>query len=196
MNAPKDRSVYGPPNHKRRIDRLLLAVVAVMLFGSPVLAQGDDGLQLAPPPLKLMSEQEKARLNSARNHRDRTKLVLDLMRDRITAAEKRDEADDYAGMFTELGAFHALMDDGLGYLQKLDQDDRKVLDTFKRLEIGLRQFPSRLEAMRRDLPLKYEDYVRRLIRYLRQARTIATEPLFGDTVIPENAKDSNEAPNL
>ena len=63
-------------------------------------------------------------------------------------------------------------------------------------EIGLREFPPRLEAIRRDLPLEYEDYVRRLIRYLRQARTIATEPLFGDTVLPEQEQNKNEAPPL
>ena len=194
MNAPEDRPVYRRQNPRSKAGRFLLAVAAVMLFGIPVLAQVDDPLQLAPPPLKLMSEQEKAQLNGTRSHKDRIKLVLELMRDRIAAAEKRDAEDDYAGMFTELGAFHALMDDGLAYLKKLDQHDRKVLDTFKRLEIGLREFPTRLEGIRRDLPLKYEDYVRRLIRYLRQARTIATEPLFGDTVIPESPKETNEEP--
>jgi hypothetical protein len=111
------------------------------------------------------------------------------------AAEKLNTAGDYKAMFTELGGFHALMDNGLAHLKTLDNDDRRVLDTFKRLEIGLRQFPPRLESIRRDLPVRYEDYVRRLIRYLRVARTIATEPLFGDTVLQEPEPTNDALPN-
>lgn len=170
----------------------------LMVFGlADVAAQADDDpMQLAPPPLKMMSKHETERLNSSRDHKERMKLVIELMRQRVFAAERLNAVKDYAGMFTELGGFHALMDSGLEHMKNLDQDDKKVLDTFKRLEIGLRQFPPLLEAIRRDLPLKYEDYVRRLIKYLRVARTIATEPLFGDTVIPVQGQSQNEKPKL
>ena len=174
----------------------LLAVFVLIASLSSSYAQGDHPLDLAPPPLKMMSTQEKERLSAIQKPKDRIKLLLEMMRARMTAAERLDASDEHAAMFTELGGFHALMDSGLSYLNKQDQDDRKVLDTFKRLEIGLREFPPRLEAIRRDLPLEYEDYVRRLIRYLRQARTIATEPLFGDTVLPEQEQNKNEAPPL
>jgi len=33
------------------------------------------------------------------------------------------------------------------------------------------------------VPLRYEDYIRKLIKVLRDARTKATEPLFSDKVV-------------
>lgn len=181
----------------RRILFLCLLVTGYLLIGVPeASAQGDDPMQLAPPPIKIISKVENDRLNAAKNHKARTKLIIEMMRARVVAAERLNSVKDHPAMFTELGGFHALMDNGLEHLKKLDADDKKVLDTFKRLEIGLREFPPRLEAIRRDLPLRYEDYVRRLIRYLRVARTIATEPLFGDTVLPSEPQNKNETPKL
>ncbi|MEK7855704.1 MAG: hypothetical protein AAB288_06415, partial [Acidobacteriota bacterium] len=60
----------------------------------------------------------------------------------------------------------------------------KVLNNFKRLEIGLRQFRPRLELIRRGIPSEYEPYLRSLIQYVRDARAKAVEPLFGDSVVP------------
>jgi hypothetical protein len=52
--------------------------------------------------------------------------------------------------------------------------------------MGLRQFRPRLELIRRDIPVKYEAYVRNLIIYLREARAKAVEPFFSDTIVPRN----------
>ena len=62
--------------------------------------------------------------------------------------------------------------------------DKKVLDNYKRLEISLRSYMSRVEVIHRDLPVKYEEYVRGLMKYLRIARTKALDPQFSDTVLP------------
>jgi hypothetical protein len=144
--------------------------------------------EIAPPPLKMMSQVERSQLSASVDFKARTKLLLELMSVRIAAAERLSAARNYEAMFTELGSFHGLIDDGIQYLKTKDPHDRKVLDTFKRLEIGLRGFAPRIEAIRRDLPLAYEDYVRRLIKYLRAARTLALEPQFADTVLPETKK--------
>ena len=65
----------------------------------------------------------------------------------------------------------------------------KVLNNFKRIELSLRKYINRLELIRRDLPLEYEPYVRRLTKYVREARTKAVEPLFGETVLPGNGNE-------
>ena len=141
-----------------------------------------------PPPAKIVSKDERSQLDAQVDVKKRTKLALDLMNVRLTKAEGLHTSGNLDGMFVELGVFHALVDTTLEFLNKSDKDNRKVLDNFKRFEIGLRTFAPRLELIRRDLPLKYEFYVRSLAVYLRNARAKAVEPLFSDTIVPPDKK--------
>lgn len=151
----------------------------------------DDPPDAAPPPLKVFSKEEQDRLASKKDLKDRTKLALELMDLRLDAAEKFAGSSDFDPMFRELGGFHALMDETIDHLNRLDTGkNKKVLDNFKRLEIGLRAFSSRIEVIRREVPIRYDNYVVKLIKYVREARTKATEPLFGNTVLP-NRKPGN-----
>lgn len=161
---------------------LLLLVVCAFAVTSSGQNVVDD--EIAPPPLRLITQDEKNKLDAEKDVKRRTKLGLELMEARIKQAETFDAADDYDRMFVELGGFHGLMDNMLEFLYKSDKDSGKVLNNFKRFEIGLRGFTPRLEMIRRDLPIKYEQYVRILIRNLRAARTKAIEPLFDDSVLP------------
>lgn len=142
----------------------------------------EDGI--APPPLRLFRADEKTRLTAEIDVKRRTKLGLELMDARMKRAEALDAEDRHDEMFVELGAFHGLMDNMLEFLTKSDKDSGKVLNNFKRFEIGLRGFAPRLEVIRRDLPLRYEQYVRILIRNLRSTRAKAIEPLFDDVLVP------------
>lgn len=161
---------------------IALAIFTI-LFSVTSPAQ-DDPVEAAPPPIKFLSKEERAKLDTKQsNIKDRTKLSLELMDLRMDAAEKFAQADDYDSMFRELGGFHALMDDGLEFLARRDGDSGKVLDNFKRFEIGLRAFSPRIEVMRRELPLRYDYYVRKLMGYVREARAKAIDPLFGDSVV-------------
>jgi hypothetical protein len=168
--------------------RLVISVIAVLLLGITSAALGqppEDDVDHAPPPLKILNADEKSRLRAETEVKRRTKLGLELMDARLKRAETFDTAENYDEMFFELGAFHGLMDDMLGFLNKSDRDSDKVLNNFKRFEIGLRGFITRLEMIRHDLPLRYELYVRNLARNLRAARARAIEPLFDDTVVPD-----------
>lgn len=149
------------------------------------MGQGVIDDNLAPPPLKLLSEDEKTKLASETEVKRRTKLALELMDARLKQAEVVDAAENYDEMFVQLGAFHGLMDNTMEYLNKSDKDNSKVLNNFKRFEIGLRGFMPRLQMIHHDAPIRYEYYVRSLIKYLRTARAKAIEPLFDDTVLPE-----------
>lgn len=153
------------------------------LFSVQSRAQ-DDPPEAAPPPIKFISKEERAKLDAKQTSvKDRTKLSLELMDLRMDAAEKFAQTDDYDSMFRELGGFHALMDDGLQFLNRRDTDSGKVLDNFKRFEIGLRAFSPRIEIIRRELPLRYDFYVRKLMGYVREARAKAIDPLFSDSVV-------------
>jgi hypothetical protein len=145
----------------------------------------EDTSDDAPPPLKIVSRAELSQLDVKSNIKDRTKLTLELMNLRLTAAEKYYEGEDFDGTYRELGVFHGLMDHGLAFLYRNNNGSDKILDNFKRIDIALRGFAPRIETIRREMPSRYENYVRVLAKYVREARTKATEPLFADTVVPQ-----------
>ncbi len=155
-----------------------------LLLPMAALAQDDlpDGV---PPPLTIIPKYELKLLDAKKNIKDRTKLSLDLMKIHLLAAEKHSDAQDFESVYRELGIFHGLMDDAMDFLNKRDNGGGKVLDNFKRLELGLRAFTPQIEVIRRELPLKYDPYIRKVLGYLRSARTKATESLFSDTVVPQ-----------
>ena len=165
---------------------VLLLGISIVAFGQP--PTDDD---LAPPPLKLLSQDERSRLVAETEVKRRTKLALELMEARMKQAERLHTSENYDEMFLQLGAFHGLMDNMLDFLNKSDKDSGKVLNNFKRFEIGLRGFTPRLQMIHQDVPTRYEQYVRNLLKNLRMARARAIEPLFDDTVVPDKKPGSN-----
>ncbi len=167
-----------------------LAICAMYLIFGGATAAAQDEYQddlAAPPPLKTLSKDERSQLEKAGGPRVRTDLALKLMNVRLGNAETLSSRKAFDEAFVELGAFHALMDDALDYLGAHEEMNRRVLTNFKRFEIGIRKFNPRLELIRREFPLTHEYYVRSLLEHLRDARTRATEPLFGDTVLRDNS---------
>jgi hypothetical protein len=71
------------------------------------------------------------------------------------------------------------MDNTLDFLLRRDNGSSKIRNALKKYEIGLRGLAPRLELIRRDLPARFEPYVFRLIKNVRESRTKAIEPLFG-----------------
>lgn len=178
------------PSKERFALRLLVGTCVIFLLHLGVsLTQGQTEEQdIAPPPLKFVSKEELAQLNIVTDVKKRTKLALQLMSGRLAQAETFHTQEKLDDMFKQLGGFHGLMDNTLAFLDGSDKVSGKVLSNYKRFEIGLREYRPRLEIIRRDLPLRYEFYVRNLIKYLRDARAKAVEPLFSDTVVPNNNK--------
>ena len=151
---------------------------------APVSAQDD----IAAPPVKALTKDEKMLLEAEKDVKKRLKLSLDLMEIRLKNAETLNAEENYVEMFTQLGFFHALMDNTLDFLERNNIGSGKILNYYKRFEINLRGFIARLEVIRRDLPPRFEYYVRTLVRAVRDARTRAVEPLFDDTVVPNNRR--------
>ena len=164
---------------------LFLPLAFCFLFSTSVFTQVQLE-DIEPPPLKLLSKTERAQLEAATEIKPRTKLALEMMEARLVKAETFGANEQYREMFDELGGFHALVDNTLDFLNAHDTDSGKVLNNFKRIELSLRKYITRLELIRRSLPMRYELYVRRLVKYTREARTKAVEPLFDTTVVPEN----------
>jgi hypothetical protein len=174
---------------QRTRSRLILAsccLAAAVLFGvsAPDASAQVNPQEIVPPPLKILSRGELASLNAITDVKKRTQAALELMAVRLKQAELMIEQDNLDQMYKELGSFHGLMDNTLAYLDSSEKKTNRVLNNFKRLEMGLRQFRPRLEIIRRTIPSMYEPYVNNLIGYLRDTRAKAVEPLFSDTVVP------------
>jgi hypothetical protein len=172
-----------------RVDRAIgigLLITAYLCFPTVNNAQTPEDLSIyAPPPARTLSKEEKDLLTSQGDTKKLTKIALELMEARMKKAEEADSRDDFAGLFIELGAFHGLMDYTLDFLLDKHGDGGKAFKDFKRYELGLRGYTPRLELIRRDLPIRYEYYVRVLIKVLRESRAKAIDPMFGETVVRE-----------
>ena len=165
----------------------ILSLLILFLYGNETLvSQVPTEYETVPPPRKTVSEDERKKLDAENGVRRRTQLALSLMDARLKRAELLNSADNIDGVFDELGGFHALMDETLVFLESSDVNRSRVLNNFKRFEIGLRRFSPRLELLRRDMPISHEFYLRSLLRQLRDARTRAVEPMFGDSVLSDN----------
>ena len=163
---------------------LLFTSLAVL-----VPAQDDDEIpaDAAPPPLKILSKDEKNNLESqGSNIKKRTKVSLELMDIRLEKAEKSQSASEFKQSLDELAGFHAILDNTLTFLIKTDsgKSDRSFIN----FEIYLRKQIPRLEAIRREMPFKYGFHVGRIMKAVREARAKAVEPIFDDNVVPNAGK--------
>lgn len=164
----------------------LLPFIFYLLL-SPTFAQ-ETPMEVEPPPLRIISKDETSKLEAEKDVKGYTKLVVLLMEAHLKKAETFSVESQYQEMFIELGAFHSLVDRSLIFLNNHDTDSGKVLNNFKRLEISLRAFLPRLELIRRELPFRYEFYTRKLIVYVRAARSKAIEPFYDDSIVPNIRK--------
>lgn len=164
---------------------VLLLSVSLATYAQPPVDETEEfDPDAAPPPVRVMSDRERTQLDAEQGLKDRTKLALALMSSRLSRAEELNAKSEFAAMYNELGSFHALMDDTLEFLETAPRKD-KTLDNLKRFEMTLRSFAPRLGLIRREIPNEYDHYIRSLLRYLRDARSRAIEPLFGNSVVPQ-----------
>ena len=159
----------------------------LLLFAFPAFGQEDYPKNAAAPPIKALMKDEKEKLEAETDIKKRLTLALQLMEIRLKNAETLNAEENYAEMFTQMGFFHALMDNTLNFLERNNIGRGKILNQYKRLEINLRSFIGRIEVIRRELPPRFEYYVRTLVKAVRDARTRAVEPLFDDTVVPNQS---------
>lgn len=167
----------------RTASLIVSLVFSLWILSTSISAQEPD--DEAPPPLKQLSKSEKQKLESETDVKRHTSVALELMNQRMENAETLNSSHHFDDMYKEIGSFNALMDTALKFLTSQDKDRNKVLNNFKRLDIGLRAFLPRLEIIRRDLPSQYEPYIRSVIKFISEAREKALEPMFGNTVVPD-----------
>lgn len=186
MSNKSGKHLLSKNFYKGIISGSLLILLGAFCFVFDVSAQENEPREVMPPPLKFISKEEKKLLEAETDVKSRTKLALTLIDAKLKEAEFLSAQQKYQEMFERLGNFHALVDHTLDFLDRNDDGRGKVLNNFKRLEISLRTYLTRIELIRRDLPPEYEFYVRNLGKHIRNARAKAVEPFFSETIVPNN----------
>lgn len=165
-----------------------ICISSIVLFSCAVLfAQIDDSPMpddVAPPPLKTISKDEKDVLASESGVKNRTITFINLLEARLRKAEESSAQEDFGGSLAQFGVYQGLLENMIGFLTAENKSD-KALGGFKRLELTLRAHNIRIENVRRAMPFKYAYHVLRLQKFIRKSRAQATESLFSDSVIPD-----------
>jgi hypothetical protein len=139
----------------------------------------------APPPVKLITKEDCARIAAAKDDKARLRLTIEIAEAHLTDAETSSNGEDFDAASTSLGKYHALVEDALTFLGSRSRDENRTRDLYKRLELSLRAHGPRLVAIRRITPLEYAVWVKQLEEFARQGRTEALNSFYGTTVLKE-----------
>jgi hypothetical protein len=151
-----------------------------------VFAQDEIPADVAAVPEKTFSESEKKALDTEKNVKKRTQLSIELMEARLRNSEALVQEPKFQQALNEIGVYQGLLEDSFNFLEQNDLKSGKVQDNFRRLELVLRKHITRLELIRREMSYKYGWHVQKLMKFVREIRAKAVEPLFSDSVVPND----------
>ena len=169
----------------------LLVVFTVCLAFEARGQENHLPLITAPPPMKFVPRSERAQLSTARDPKARLRASVELANARLLRAEELTAGQNYEAASNELGVYHGLMEDVLCFLGEL-KNNKKLRDTYKRLELGVRAHSARLESIRRSTPAEYSVNIKIICECAHKVRTQALNAFYGDTVVHENEKTPDE----
>lgn len=183
--------------------RLVIAaplLLLVFVFLPPVHAQESEPQATpqptpltAPPPFKMIVKEERAALDAnAKDPSKRLKLTIEFADGHLTRAEQHTSRENYEAASTEVGMYHALVENALQFLATFKRDSNKTRDLYKRLELALRADGPRLTAMRRTTPLEFAVWIKKVEDFAREGRTEALNSFYGHTVVREPQKPDKE----
>lgn len=169
---------------------MLLASVLLLAFLCPADAQAQNPQPsptplTAPPPLKVIPKEERLQLDQAKDLKQRLRLSIDFAGGHLTHAEQLTMQTEFEAASSEVGMYHAIMEDALDNLSSLKQDSNKTRDLYKKLELALRSDGPRLTTMRRVTPLEFAVWIKKVEDFARAGRTEALNSFYGHTVVRE-----------
>lgn len=172
----------------------LAPLVLLTLVALPARAQDSQYPQLpAPPPLKVIPKEERAQLEAENDTKDRLKLTMQFALAHLQTAERHTAQSNFEQASTEVGTYHALIENALNLLAALKRDSTRTRDVYKRLELALRAHGPRLTAMRRITPIEFAVWIKKTEDFAREGRTEALNSFYGHTVVRE--KTQSEKPS-
>lgn len=146
----------------------------------------------APPPIVVVPREDRTQLDTARDAKARTRLCIELAEARLMRAEQMTSAHQFESAARELGFYQGIIEDTLRNL-KGQKEQKKLRDTYKRLELALRAHSSRLETMRRTTPSEFSINIKAITDNTKNLRTEALNGFYGDSVIRETSGDNDDS---
>jgi len=137
----------------------------------------------APPPPKVISTEERAKIDENKDEKGRIRTTLELAESRLNKAQLLTEQHDFHAASTELGRYAALIEDALAFLSPMSRDRNKTRDLYKRVELALRAHGPRITSIRRVTPLEYAVWIKQLEDFARKGRIEALNSFYGHTVV-------------
>lgn len=144
---------------------------------------------MAPPPFKMIVKDERMQIEQAsRDASKRLKLTIDFAAIHLGVAEQHTSQGNFETAQTEVGMYHALIENAAEFMSTFKRDSNKTRDLYKKLELALRAHGPRLTAMRRTTPLEFAVWIKQVEDYARKLRTEALNSFYGHTVVSEPKK--------
>lgn len=166
--------------------RVAHAMLLLFIFTVVVAGQDPQITQVnAPPPFKTIPKQERSQIEAAIDSGKRLRLTIDFATSHLSVAENYTNQQNYEAASAEVGVYHALLQNALGYMAGLKRDSNRTRDLYKRLELILRQHGPRLTTMRRITPIEFAVWIKEAEDYAREGRTEALNSFYGHTVVRE-----------
>jgi hypothetical protein len=169
-----------------------LLFVALILLGNTLCVVKAQQDLPAPPPLKKVTANEIAQLQSTKDLKARVRLTLELAEGHLANAERFTTVSQFDEASSELGQYQAVFEEALQYMSSLNDKGNKIRDSYKRIEMSLRAHSPRIETIRRSTPREYAINVKTLAEYTKDAREEALNAFYGDTVLRESQAEKQK----
>src|SRR5215208_5040430 len=149
----------------------------------------------APPPFKMIVKEEREAIEQTNDSPKRLRLTIEYAAAHLGRAEDHTARENFEAASSEVGMYHALIENALAFLSTFKRDSNKTRDLYKRLELALRDHGPRLTAMRRTTPLEFAVWIKKVEDFAREGRTEALNSFYGHTVVREPQKTSGDKSN-
>jgi len=182
---------------QRRIEMSALLLFVAFVFAPSTHAQNPQPSPtplMAPPPFKMIVKEERMQIEqTGKDSSRRLKLTIEFATAHLGVAEQHTAQGNFEAAQTEVGMYHALIENVRTFMSTLKRDSNKTRDLYKKLELALRAHGPRLTAMRRITPLEFAVWIKQVEDYAREGRTEALNSFYGHTVVRDKT-DKNEPP--
>lgn len=144
--------------------------------------------------MKYISREERTELDNIKDPKARTRKGIDLAGAHLNRAEEFTNLNKFTQASEEFGCYLALVEDTLSFIGTMNSDKGKTRDLYRYLDIALRAHIPRLAVMRRSTPVEYAANIKAAEEHARDARTRALESFYGHSVLREEKKPEEKAP--
>lgn len=150
--------------------------------------------QTAPPPLKIVTRQDRMQIDAEKDSKSRVQLTLALAEGHLAKAELQTSHLNYDDAAAAAGRYSALIAELFTFIGTLKQDSNKTRDLYKRVELALRAQGPRLGFMRRSTPAAYALWIKETEDFARRGRTEALNSFYGQTVFRDRPTTPSTKP--